>query len=183
MKPEVKSYIFAFCIAVSIFGIMFFKVPVAIATQEAETSSYNFAINSSSPPSIELFQAIEKHAETYSIPRRYAYGIAYSETRYEGPFDWTYKPDLTSSAGAVGPMQVMYSTAKGLFPEKTFNVEHLRTDIDFNVECSMKLLRKLHDKYGDWKIVFGCYNTGRPIVNGYAEKVFNYKNNSVVMDI
>jgi soluble lytic murein transglycosylase-like protein len=162
---------------------MFFKVPAAITTQEAESRAYNFVIAiNSSPPSIELFQAIEKHAETYKIPRRYAYGIAYSETRYEGPFDWSYKPDLTSSAGAVGPMQVMYSTAKGLFPEKTFNVEHLRKDIDFNVECSMKLLRKLHDKYGDWKIVFGCYNTGRPIVNGYAEKVFNY-NKSMVMDI
>lgn len=182
MKPEVKSYIFAFCIAVSIFGMMFFKVPDAIATQKAENRIYSFAVTSPSPPSIELFQAIEKHAETYNIPRKYAYGIAYSETRYEGPFDWTYKHDLTSSAGAVGPMQVMYSTAKGLFPEKTFNVEHLRTNIDFNVECSMKLLRKLYDKYGDWKIVFGCYNTGRPIVNGYAEKVFNY-NKSVVMDI
>jgi soluble lytic murein transglycosylase-like protein len=52
--------------------------------------------------------------------------------------------------------------------------EDLISDIDLNVETSMKLLRKLHDKYGNWKIVFGCYNTGTPCVNGYAEKVFNF---------
>jgi soluble lytic murein transglycosylase-like protein len=182
MKAEVKSYIFAFSIAIGIFAALFFKIPVAIAEKNRETETYISVVSSDSPPSIELFQAIEKHAEAYEIPRKYAYGIAYSETRYGGPFDWNYRPDLTSSAGAVGPMQVMYSTAKGLFPEKTFTLEHLRTDIDFNVECSMKLLRKLYDKYGDWKLVFGCYNTGRPVINNYAEKVYNY-NKSVVMDI
>jgi hypothetical protein len=35
-------------------------------------------------------------------------------------------------------------------------------------------LRRLKNKYGDWKVVFGCYNTGRPIVNDYAHKVYNY---------
>jgi hypothetical protein len=41
----------------------------------------------------------------------------------------------------------------------------------------MKLLRKLYDKYKNWKIVFGCYNTGRPCVNDYAERVYNFKPN------
>ena len=48
-------------------------------------------------------------------------------------------------------------------------------DIDFNVECSLKLLRQLYDRYGDWKLVFGAYNTGKPIVNEYAINVYNYK--------
>lgn len=50
-------------------------------------------------------------------------------------------------------------------------------DIEFNVETSMKLLRHLFDIYKDWKIVFGCYNTGQPLVNDYSEKVYNFKTN------
>jgi soluble lytic murein transglycosylase-like protein len=55
--------------------------------------------------------------------------------------------------------------------------EKLRTDIKYNVYTSMKLLRKLYDLRGNWKLVFGEYNTGRPCVNGYAERVYNYKIN------
>ena len=43
--------------------------------------------------------------------KRYAYGIAYAETRYKGPFHWNYNPAQTSCVGAEGPMQIMLSTA------------------------------------------------------------------------
>ena len=128
-----------------------------------------------SPPCLQMFNSIEKHADKYNIPRDYAYGIAYAETRYEGPFQWKYNHIQTSTAGALGPMQLMYSTAKGLFPAKQFTKNDLMKDIDFNVECSLKLLRQLYDRYGDWKLVFGAYNTGKPIVNEYAINVYNYK--------
>ena len=132
-------------------------------------------INTKSPPSIQMFNCIEKYSNLYAIPRDYAYGIAYAETRYTGPFQWKYKHTQTSTAGAIGPMQIMYPTAKGLFPGKKFSREFLMEDIDFNVHCSMKLLRRLHDMYGDWKLAFGAYNTGRPMVNDYAVRVYNYK--------
>jgi len=51
----------------------------------------------------------------------------------------------------------------------------LRTDIEYNVKTSMKLLRRLYKIHGDWKLVFGAYNTGRPCVNGYAHKVYNHQ--------
>jgi len=54
-------------------------------------------------------------------------------------------------------------------------VNKLKGDIAYNVMTSMKLLRTLYDKYGDWKTVFGAYNTGRPMVNQYALDVYNYK--------
>jgi soluble lytic murein transglycosylase-like protein len=180
MKAEVKNYSLAFFLAVVTFSLFVFATEPESFQEATEPAEIDEIFYSNDPPSIELFNSIEKYTEQYQIPRKYAYGIAYSETRYKGPFDWNYKHDLTSSAGAVGPMQVMYATAKGLFPDKDFTTEYLRTNIDFNVECSMKLLRRLYDKYGDWKLVFGCYNTGRPIVNDYAEKVFNFKKNVVV---
>ena len=31
------------------------------------------------------------------------------------------------------------------------------------------------ETYKDWKVAFGAYNTGRPVVNQYALDVYNYK--------
>lgn len=135
----------------------------------------NVDLTENSPPCLQMYYALEKYSEEYNIPKRYAYGIAYSETHYEGPFHWKYKATQTSSVGAIGPMQIMLPTGKGLWPDTTVTRDMLMNDIDFNVESSMKLLHKLYNKYKDWKLVFGCYNTGRPMVNGYAEKVYHFE--------
>jgi soluble lytic murein transglycosylase-like protein len=123
-----------------------------------------------------MYYNIEKYSEKYRIPKNYAYGIAFKETRYVGPFQWSYVHSQESFAGAVGPMQVMPATAK-LMWKKVVPRKELRDDISLNVETSMMLLRVLYDKYKDWKIVFGAYNTGRPMVNQYAIDVYNYKLN------
>lgn len=135
-----------------------------------DTSRY---VKTIAPACIEMFMSIEKNAKQYGIPMRYALGIAYAETRYNGPFHWEYNPEQQSGAGALGPMQIMPSTANLMWKEKV-SKDKLLTDIDFNVETSMKLLSVLHLKYKDWKVVFGAYNTGHPIVNEYAERVYNF---------
>jgi hypothetical protein len=119
------------------------------------------------PIPIEMYDNLEKYSEEYKIPKHIIYNIAFLETRYRGPFDWKYRPDKTSSAGALGPMQIMPSTANLICKEKVSLIK-IKTDIDFNIETSAKLLKRLYDKYGDWKVVCGCYNTGKPIINGYA---------------
>ena len=128
-----------------------------------------------SPDCVKLFSSIEKHSKDYKIPLKYALGIAYAETRYQGPFDWDYNSKRESPAGALGPMQIMPGTARWMWRGEKITREKILSDIDFNVQTSMKLLRHLYDRYKDWKTVFGCYNTGRPCVNSYAEKVYNYK--------
>jgi soluble lytic murein transglycosylase-like protein len=130
-------------------------------------------IKTTDPPCLQMYFYIEKYAEEYNIPRSYAYGIAYCETRYNGPFHWNYKPSQTSSVGAVGPMQIMLPTANYINKNKTTKDE-LKNNIELNVKTSMKLLRHLKDTYHDWKLVFGCYNTGRPMVNDYAIRVYNF---------
>ena len=132
-------------------------------------------INRESPPCLQMYYHIETYSEKYGIPKNYAYGIAWKETRYGGPFDWDYNPEQESFAGAVGPMQVMPSTARLMWKGEEITRKGLKCDIRFNVETSMKLLRKLYDKYGNWKIVFGAYNTGKPMINQYALDVYNYK--------
>lgn len=128
------------------------------------------------PSCMQMYNCIKQYADTFDVPLRFAFGIANAETGYRGPFHWNYNHAQGSSAGALGPMQVMLETARRNNNDNVSR-EQLRNDIEYNVRTSMKVLRKLYNKYGDWKVVFGCYNTGRPCVNGYAHKVYNHKIN------
>lgn len=143
----------------------------------APTPSVSFSfqlLDENTPPCLQMHYYIQTYAKKYGVPLDYAYGIANCETSYKGPFDWNYQHGQTSCAGAVGPMQIMPSTADWVW-KKDIPTAQLREDIELNVETSMKYLQYLHGRYHDWKTVFGYYNTGRPCVNNYALKVFNYK--------
>lgn len=133
-------------------------------------------VNASDPPCLQMYYYIEQYADSFDIPKRYAYGIASCETGYKGPFHWKYNPKQTSCAGAVGPMQVMLATARGLNRDGV-SKQRLLTDIEYNVYTSMKLLRRLYNLRHNWKLVFGEYNTGHPCVNGYAERVYSHQLN------
>ena len=127
----------------------------------------------SSPTPLKMYELIDHYSDIYKIPKHIAFNVAYLETHYKGPFDWKYKPGQTSFAGAVGPMQIMPSTANYIHKQKISKGD-LKNNIELNIRTSMKLLNQLYGRYGNWGIVCGCYNTGRPIVNGYA--VFCIKN-------
>ena len=68
--------------------------------QEPRVEMLKTEIKATDPPCLQMYFYIEKYAEEFSIPKSYAYGIAYCETRYNGPFHWDYNPARTSSAGA-----------------------------------------------------------------------------------
>lgn len=152
---------------------------LTVTTPEQDTLSdvrIPDSIDQNSPVSLQMYNYIKQYADTFDIPLRYAFGVANTETGYEGPFHWKYNPAQTSCAGAVGPMQVMVSTARWINKDKV-SKEQLRTDIEYNIYTSMKLLRILFNKNQNWKVAFGEYNTGRPCINGYSHKVYNYKPN------
>ena len=119
------------------------------------------------PIPLQMYDNLEKYSELYGIPKYIFYNIAFLETRYRGPFDWKYRHDRTSSAGALGPMQIMPLTANFIHKEK-IPIEKLKNDLEFNIETSAILLKRLYEKYNDWRLVCGYYNTGRPLVNEYA---------------
>ncbi len=127
-----------------------------------------------SAPSIQMYFYIKKYAAEFEIPEAYAFSLAYQETRYQGPLDLTYNHKQTSFAGALGPMQIMPATAKLIIGKPVSNSK-LKNDIKLNVMISMKLLRRLHNTYGSWGVVFGAYNTGRPCINGYAHDILDKK--------
>jgi soluble lytic murein transglycosylase-like protein len=131
--------------------------------------------NLSSPTPLKMYELIEYYSDIYEIPKYIAFNVAYLETKYKGPFDWKYKPSQTSPVGAVGPMQIMSSTANGVHNQK-ISKNNLKNDIELNIRTSMMLLHQLHNRYGNWGLVCGYYNTGRPIINGYASFCINNKN-------
>lgn len=127
--------------------------------------------NSNLPHSIQVYNNIKKYCKIYNVPERIAFKIANAESGFKGPMDLNYKSNLTSSANAVGPMQLIYSTALYMSDDKTISYNMVKNDIELNVKLSIKYLRYLFDRYKSWKIACGAYNTGRPIVNRYAIKV------------
>jgi soluble lytic murein transglycosylase-like protein len=147
------------------------EIPLKESFKDTLTTLY---INQASPPCLQMYYAIEKYAPEYGIPLDYAYGIAYYETRYQGPFHWEYDQAKGSSAGAVGPMQIMPQYAHP-YVDGPFTVNELKNNIEMNVKASMRMLQRLKKLHGDWHLVFGAYNTGRPLINDYARNVYNYK--------
>lgn len=133
-------------------------------------------LQTNEPPCIQMYYYIEQYSKQYNIPRKYAYGIAYKETGYRGPFHWKYNHEQVSYVGALGPMQIMPSTATHINGVSVSN-EKLKTDIEYNVHTSMKLLQRLKNKYGSWELAFGAYNTGRPMINQYAMDVYHFEPN------
>jgi soluble lytic murein transglycosylase-like protein len=157
-----------------VFGFFVGRVSSDLSHQEKQPRvMYIDAVTTIDPPCVSLYNSIEKHASKYGIPRKYAFGIAHKETSYSGPNHIDYDPYRISSAGALGPMQIMLTTAEEINKTK-ISKSKLKNDIDYNVETSMKILRKLKDRYKDWKLAFGAYNTGRPCVNRYAKEVYAY---------
>lgn len=151
------------------------SIKVNIINEEPKISELSSENYPNTFNSILIYETIEKYSDIYNIPKHIAYNIAYRETTYKGPFHWNYNPYRTSVSGAEGPMQVMPSTARIVNNRKIKPVD-LRTDIELNISTSMKLLSQLYKRYGDWELVCGAYNTGRPIINEYASYCANNKN-------
>lgn len=158
-----------------VFSLIFFYLEIREESKMRDIEFTGTPITSKSPPCLQVYYSIEKYSEKYRIPRNYAYGIIWKETRYSGPLQWSYDPEIESHSGALGPMQIVYSTASSIWPQRKISRKELKENVDLNIETGMMFLRTLYDKYGDWKLAFGAYNTGSPVVNQYAVDVFNFK--------
>jgi membrane-bound lytic murein transglycosylase D len=64
----------------------------------------------------------------------------------------------TSSAGAVGPWQIMPAEATRLGLKLTPNDE--RTDYEKSTQAAATILKELYDEFGDWLLVVAAYNGG-----------------------
>lgn len=124
--------------------------------------------------SLQMYESLERWSDSLDIPKHIAYNVAYLETRYKGPFDFNYNHIKTSSAGAVGPMQIIPKWADKYAGRRVTDKE-LRQNIDLNVMVSMKMLRTWYSIYNNWEKACGAYNSGQPISNDYAIYASNNK--------
>jgi soluble lytic murein transglycosylase-like protein len=165
MKMKLKFlFIFSlFLIACSIFSFHYTREPKSINEELYEKGSNETALSCE-----RMYYLIETYSDSFCVPKYIAYGVAYKETRYRGPLDTLYNPKQTSHAGAIGAMQIMPQYAS-YFAGRKVTKSELMNDLETNVWLSMKILSQHYERYKNWALACGAYNTGKPILNKYAK--------------
>jgi soluble lytic murein transglycosylase len=114
---------------------------------------------------LEYRSIVEGHAENYDLDPALLAAVIYRESRFD--------PDAVSEAGAIGLMQLLPDTAKGIATYtggSKFQVEDLR-DPEINVRYGAFYLRRLLRKYGgDVELALAAYHAGQGNVDGWLAR-------------
>lgn len=103
---------------------------------------------------LEYEHIIRGHARNYDLDPALLAAVIYAESRFD--------PDARSSAGAVGLMQLLPDTAKGIALRTggdRFVVADLR-DPEINVRYGSWYLDHLRDRYRDTRLALAAYHAG-----------------------
>jgi soluble lytic murein transglycosylase len=107
-----------------------------------------------------LYAAIVRgHANRYGLQPALLAAVIYQESKFH--------PNARSRSGAVGLMQLLPSTAKGIAIRtggSAFTVSDLYNP-EINVRYGSWYLRHLLDKYGDERTALAAYNAGQDNVD------------------
>jgi len=98
---------------------------------------------------------VRGHAENYRLDPALLAAVIYQESKF--------KPEARSKSGAIGLMQLLPETAKGIAARtggSEFRVEDL-DDPEINVRYGSWYLRHLLDKYGSEERALAAYNGGQ----------------------
>ena len=151
--------------------------PVTDTPEISSSSATNSTTSSGSVSSPENLEEYFKEAsETYGVDINLLKAIAKQESNFN--------PSATSSAGAMGVMQLMPSTAKGLGVTNAYDAQQ-------NIMGGAKLMAQNLKKYnGDVSLALAAYNAGGGNVDkyggippfketqNYVKKVLGYYQNS-----
>ena len=171
---KIYNILIVFCLM--IFYIESLGVNVWAETKDRKSleSAYSEMYTSNTIPSMQVYVAIKKYCAVYNVPVVYAFRVARFESGWKGPSHLGYTAnDKISVTNALGVMQVLPSTAKHVWKNKSITDEQLLNDIDFNVHTGIKYMRQLYniECHNDWPQVFAYYNTGYTSLNDYALNV------------
>lgn len=154
--------------------------PVADTFTSSSSSANTTAANATSSGSVSSPENLEEYfkeaSETYGVDINLLKAIARQESNFS--------PSATSSAGAMGVMQLMPSTAKGLGVTNAYDAQE-------NIMGGVKLMAQNLKKYnGDVSLALAAYNAGSGNVDkyggippfketqNYVKKVLGYYQNS-----
>ena len=111
------------------------------------------------------YQAIVRgHARNYRLDPALLAGVIYQESKFN--------VHARSSSGAIGLMQLLPDTAKGIAVHtggSQFEVSDL-DDPEINVRYGSWYLRHLLDKYGDERTALAAYNAGQDNVDTWRSE-------------
>lgn len=107
---------------------------------------------------------IRGHAQNYRIRPELLAAVVYQESKF--------RADARSSSGAIGLMQLLPNTAKGIAVHtggSRFRVDDLY-DPEINVRYGAWYLRHLLDKYRDERTALAAYNAGQQNVDRWLDR-------------
>ena len=133
---------------------------------------------------------VRAHARNYDLPPALLAAVIYTESKFDA--------DARSDAGAVGLMQLLPETARGIAVRTGGNgfVDSDLVDPELNVRYGSWYLRHLLDRYHDVRIALAAYHAGQgnvdewlrdgggirfPETRHYVEKVLDAR--SVYADV
>jgi soluble lytic murein transglycosylase len=108
---------------------------------------------------LEYEHIIRVHAANHGLDPALVAAVVYVESRFD--------PNATSAAGAIGLMQLLPDTAKGIALRTggdRFVVADLR-DPEINVRYGSWYLDNLREKYGDVSLALAAYHAGQGTVD------------------
>lgn len=106
-------------------------------------------------------QIVVGHAQNYDLDPALLAAVIYRESKFHA--------DARSSSGAIGLMQLLPETAKGIALHtggSRFRVADLY-DAEINVRYGSFYLRRLLTKYGNTRLALAAYNAGQANVDGW----------------
>jgi len=107
---------------------------------------------------------VRDHARNYHLDPALLAAVIYQESKF--------RPDVRSSTGAIGLMQLEPDTAKGIAIHtggSRFRVSDLYNP-EINIRYGSWYLRHLLDKYGNERLALAAYNAGQENVDTWRSK-------------
>jgi soluble lytic murein transglycosylase len=109
-------------------------------------------------------EIVRGHARNYRLDPALLAAVIYQESKF--------RPDARSKRGAIGLMQLLPDTAKGIALRTggaKFEVDDL-WEPELNVRYGSWYLRHLLDKYGDERLALAAYNAGQHNVDEWRKR-------------
>jgi soluble lytic murein transglycosylase len=146
------------------------RVVVLVALLAAVAGAFAY-VNAASPPWYERLryplayqQIVRGHARHYRLDPALLAAVIYQESKF--------RPDVRSSSGAVGLMQLLPATAEGIALHT--GGTHFRADDLYDPEINVRYgawyLRHLLDRYGDEETALAAYNAGQKNVDRWLRE-------------
>jgi soluble lytic murein transglycosylase len=113
---------------------------------------------------LEYDQVIRGHAHNYGLDPALLAAVVYVESRFD--------PNARSDAGAIGLMQLLPKTAKGI-AERTGGSRFVLADLrdpEINVRYGAWYLDHLRDQYGDIPTALAAYHAGQGNVDRWRRE-------------